>query len=326
MRWRRLDNASNAPTIALMLVRRGHNIPVALLRSFVSISGHGSFTKAGQELNLTQPAISAQIKRLQRLVGGDLFFRKAQGVGLTKLGSMVEVYARRILALNDQIFAIAGHATKHETVHLGIQNIFARTVLADVVSEVPRAGHYRFICGSAPFLAEKLKAGYVDLVFMLLQTESRRNVVAEWSEQIVWGRALDHFPVVANEPIPLVGREEGFIDRKVMEALDEREVPYTIVFNAGDLTALAAAVEAGIGVMVAPERAIPGPLVVAKDRILPKLPELRSAVFHKEGFDIKRHRALVEAFVSAVRPRAGPATKAAGRPEKVAASVVPAAE
>ena len=100
----------------------------------------------------------------------------------------------------------------------------------------------------------------------------------------MWARALDQFPVVQNEPIPFVGREEGFIDRKVMDVLDEREVPYTIVFNAGDLTALTGAVEAGIGVMVAPKRAIPASLVAARDRALPKLPELRSAVFHKEGF------------------------------------------
>ncbi|HUN95792.1 MAG TPA: LysR family transcriptional regulator [Bradyrhizobium sp.] len=287
----------------MMQVRYGHNIPVVLLRSFISISGHGSFTKAAEELNLTQPAISAQIKRLQRLVGGDLFFKKAQGVGLTELGSVVESYARRILALNDQIIAIAGQAPEQETVQLGIQNIFAGRVLADVVNEVPRTGHYRFICGSAPILAEKLKAGYVDLVFMLALTESRRNVLAEWSEPIVWGRAQNVFPVVENEPIPLVGREEGFIDRNVMHALDELDVPYKLVFNAGDLSALTAAVEAGIGVMVAPKRALPGSLIIGRDRILPKLPELRSAVFYKEGFDIKRHRALIDAFIAAVSPQ-----------------------
>lgn len=292
-----------------MRLRRGHDIPVVLLRSFVSISRHGSFTKAAKELNLTQPAISAQIKRLQRLVGGDLFFKKAQGVGLTKLGSMVETYARRILALNDQIIAIAGEAPEHETIHLGIQNIFARAVLADVVSRVPPTGRYRFVCASAPSLAERLSAGYVDLVFMLVQTESRRNVLAEWEEQIVWGRAVDQFPVVENQPIPFVGREEGLIDRKVMELLDEREVPYRIVFNAGDLTALAAAVEAGIGVMVAPKRAIPGSLIPAKDRLLPKLPALRTAVFHKEGFDVNRHKALIDSFVAAVSPTGDGAKK-----------------
>jgi DNA-binding transcriptional LysR family regulator len=294
-----------------MHVRHGHNIPVVLLRSFISISGHGSFTKAAEELNLTQPAISAQIKRLQRMVGGDLFFKKAKGVGLTELGSMVETYARRILALNDQIIAIAGHAPKHETVNLGIQNMFAGHVLANVVSEVPRAGHYRFVCASAPVLAEKLKAGYVDLVFMLTRSESRRNILAEWNEPIVWGRSPEIFPVVENEPIPFVGREEGYIDRTVMDALDEINVPYKIVFNAGDLSALTAAVEAGIGVMVAPRRALPGSLIAARDRMLPKLPELCSAVFHKEGFDIKRHRELIDAFISAVSPQAAAASTVA---------------
>jgi DNA-binding transcriptional LysR family regulator len=297
----------------MMDVRYGHNIPVVLLRSFISISGHGSFTKAAEELNLTQPAISAQVKRLQRLVGGDLFFKKAQGVGLTELGSMVESYARRILALNDQIMAIAGHAPKHETVHLGIQNIFAGHVLADVVNEMPPNGHYRFVCGSAPLLAEKLKAGYVDLVFMLAPTQSRRNVLAEWSEPIVWGRAKDVFPVTENEPIPFVGREGGFLDRKVMDALDEIDVPYKIVFNAGDLTALTAAVEAGIGVMVAPKRALPRSLIAGRDHVLPPLPELRSAVFHKEGFDVKRHRALIDAFIVAVGPQSADAGRVAQR-------------
>jgi DNA-binding transcriptional LysR family regulator len=290
-----------------MQPRRGHNIPIVLLRSFIAISGHGSFTKAAEELNLTQPAISAQIKRLQRLVGGDLFFRKTQGVGLTQLGSMVESYARRILALNDQIIAIAGQAPKHETIHLGIQNIFARSVLAGVVDKVPISGHYRFVCGSVPILAEKLKAGYVDLVFMLAQTQLRRNVLAEWSEPLVWCRGADQYPVADDEPIPFIGREEGFVDRSVMNVLDEHEVPYTIVFNAGDLSAITAAVEAGIGVMVAPKRAVPESLIIAKDRILPRLPPLTSAVFHKEGFDVKRHKALIDAFVSAVAPATGTA-------------------
>jgi DNA-binding transcriptional LysR family regulator len=307
----------------MMQLRRGHNIPIVLLRSFIAISGHGSFTKAAEELNLTQPAISAQIKRLQRLVGGDLFFKKTQGVGLTQLGSKVESYARRILTLNDQIIAIAGQAPKHETIQLGIQNIFARSVLADVVDKVPITGHYRFVCGSAPVLAEKLKAGYIDLVFMLAQTQLRRNVLAEWSEPLVWCRGADQFPVADDEPIPFVGREEGFIDRHVMDVLDEHEVPYTIVFNAGDLSALTAAVEAGIGVMVAPKRAVPDSLIAAKDRILPRLPQLTSAVFHKEGFDIKRHKALIDAFVAAVTPPSGIAEKSKARDERVRGDSAP---
>lgn len=43
-------------------------------------------------------------------------------------------------------------------------------------------------------------------------------------------------------------------------------------------------------------------LVVAKHKILPKLPDIRAGVLFKEGFDIERNQALAQAFVSAVRP------------------------
>jgi len=298
------DHPSNTLRSA-MAPRYGHsNIPIELFRSFVAISEHGSFTKAAKELNLTQPAISAQVKRLQQLVGGDLFVKKPTGVGLTELGLIVERYAYRILTLNDQVIALAGREAKHETIHLGIQSIFAQKLLTDVMNKfsVPSIGRYRFICGSALFLAEKLKSGYVDVVFMLAPTEPRRNVLAEWNEKLAWVCAPHHFPVTDGEPIPFVGRDNGLMDRKAMEILEDREVPYRLIFNAMDVTTLTAAVAAGIGVMVAPERVIPEPLIIARDRVLPKLPEMRAGVFFKEGFDLKRHRALAEAFVSVVQP------------------------
>ena len=283
---------------------KNSNIPIELFRSFVAISEHGSFSNAAEELNLTQPAISAQVKRLQQLVGGDLFVNKARGVGLSELGLTVESYARRILTLNDQVFALAGRGPKHETIHLGIQAIFVRKVLEDVLNRVPilSTRHYRFTCGSSSNMAENLKSGYLDMVVMLALTESRHNLLADWNEKLVWLRAPNHFPLVDDEPIPLIIRENGFIDRKVMEVLDNHDVPYRIVFSAWEAGTLAAAVEAGIGIMVAPERTIPRSLVIAQDPILPELPELRAGVFFKEGFDLKRNRSIVEAFVSAVQP------------------------
>jgi DNA-binding transcriptional LysR family regulator len=283
--------------------RRG-NIPIELLRSFVAISQHGSFTKAAAELDLTQPAISAQIKRLQRHVGGDLFVKHGLGVGLSDLGVRVERYARRILTLNDQVIAMGGQAPKHETIYLGLQSAFARKILADVVNQFPilRSRRYRLVCGSAPFLAEKLKSGYVDLAFLVAQSDSRRNLVAEWDEKLVWVCAPQQPPLPGDEPIPFVSREDGFIDRKVMEVLDDLERSYRIVFTATDLAILFAAVEAGIGVMIAPERVVPDSLIVAKDRNLPPLPDLRAGVYCKEGFDIKHNKSLVDAFLTAVRP------------------------
>jgi len=282
------------------------NIPTELFRSFIAICDHGSFTKAAHELKLTQPAISAQMKRLQTMLGGNLFIKRGQGVGPTTLGSMVESYARRVLTLNDQVIAIAGRVPKGETAYIGIQSIFVPAVLSSVVSKLPTSNvaGYRFICGNAPYLAEKLKAGYVDLVFMLAQSDSRRNLVAEWDEKLIWVRAA-HLPMSDDEPIPYISREEGFIDRKVLDLLEDSNVPYRIVFSAVDLWNLAAAAEAGVGVLVMLDRVrghMSDSLVVASEPVLPKLPDLQAGVFYKEGFDLKHNKPLVDAFVSAVRP------------------------
>jgi hypothetical protein len=79
------------------------NIPTELLRTLVAVVDLRSFTKAAQSLGVTQPAVSAQVKRLQGLLGADLLDKSAPGVSLTSSGELVVNYARRLLSINDQI-------------------------------------------------------------------------------------------------------------------------------------------------------------------------------------------------------------------------------
>ena len=81
------------------------NIPTDLLRTLVTVVDLRSFTKAAQALGVTQPAVSAQIKRLQGMLGGDLFDRAAPGIALTRQGEAVVTHARRLLAINDEILS-----------------------------------------------------------------------------------------------------------------------------------------------------------------------------------------------------------------------------
>ena len=62
------------------------NIPTDLLRTLVTVVDLRSFTRAARSLGVTQPAISAQIKRLQTLLGYDLMDKSAPGVSLTPHG------------------------------------------------------------------------------------------------------------------------------------------------------------------------------------------------------------------------------------------------
>src|SRR5579862_372185 len=79
------------------------NIPTDLLRTFVAIYQLGSFTKAAHLFELTQPAVSAHMKKLESLIGADLIEKNVAGVNLTARGEEVLKYARRILSINDQI-------------------------------------------------------------------------------------------------------------------------------------------------------------------------------------------------------------------------------
>jgi LysR family glycine cleavage system transcriptional activator len=66
---------------------------MSLLRAFEAAARHQSFTEAAAELNLTQGAISRQIRVLEEQLGSDLFLRERQTVRLTPAG---ETYAREI--------------------------------------------------------------------------------------------------------------------------------------------------------------------------------------------------------------------------------------
>jgi len=76
------------------------------LKVFCDLAETESFTKAAQSLGVTQPAVSAQIKRLQYLLGYEVLDKSAPGVSLTPRGEIVVNNARRLLSINDEILQL----------------------------------------------------------------------------------------------------------------------------------------------------------------------------------------------------------------------------
>ncbi|MGW5851861.1 LysR family transcriptional regulator [Streptomyces sp. NPDC055254] len=62
-----------------------------------AVAGAGSLTRAATALGLAQPALSAQLKRVERALGGELFVRGREGVRATALGELVLERARVVL-------------------------------------------------------------------------------------------------------------------------------------------------------------------------------------------------------------------------------------
>jgi LysR family glycine cleavage system transcriptional activator len=74
--------------------------PLAAIRAFESAARLGSFTDAAVELNVTQSAISHQVKRLETLIGRDLFLRSPRGIALTAIG---KTYLGELTGLLDRL-------------------------------------------------------------------------------------------------------------------------------------------------------------------------------------------------------------------------------
>src|SRR5689334_17409600 len=111
------------------------NIPTDLLRTFVAICELGSFTKTANLLDLTQPAVSAHMRRLESMIGADLITKSLTGVVLTECGIEVLRHARRMLAINDQIVTGSGVEAQPQVVRVGVPNIHAPAVLGGILRE-----------------------------------------------------------------------------------------------------------------------------------------------------------------------------------------------
>ena len=94
-----------------------HDLETALLRSFVTAVRAGSISRAAAALGRTQPALSQQLRKLERAVGSPLLHRAPSGVSPTRAGEELLPYAERILALSAQALAETGRAL---TGHCGV--------------------------------------------------------------------------------------------------------------------------------------------------------------------------------------------------------------
>ena len=70
-------------------MKLSRNVPLNAMRVLESAARHLSFTKAGEELGMTQTAVSYQIKLLEEFVGVPLFLRKPRQVALTETGELL---------------------------------------------------------------------------------------------------------------------------------------------------------------------------------------------------------------------------------------------
>src|ERR1700722_10777547 len=99
------------------------------LRYFVAVAEELHFTRAAERLYLSQPALSKQIRMLERQLGAELFERDRQGVALTPVGAALLPHARRVLEDWDQAWQAAEQAKSEQraTLLVGMSTSPARS-------------------------------------------------------------------------------------------------------------------------------------------------------------------------------------------------------
>ena len=104
------------------------NLDTFLVRTFVAVADKASMTAAANVLHLTQGAVSQQVKRLEETLGCSLFERDRRGLRLTRPGERLLGQARKLLALNDEIWAAMTTAAVKGQVRLGVPPIWSAVI------------------------------------------------------------------------------------------------------------------------------------------------------------------------------------------------------
>jgi DNA-binding transcriptional LysR family regulator len=235
------------------------------LKVFRAVAEHLSFRRAGEELYLTQPAVTLQIKALEEDLGVPLFDRTGTQVALTAAGSVLLDYVRRVddlLAEAEQGIAALGGAVGGE-LRIGVSTTIAQYVLPRMLGEFHREHPQVRLAvesGNTEDVVTALEAQRVALG-LIEGPPRRRDVHAEpfLEDELVLMVPASHEWAETGSiqtgqlaGAPLLMREQGSGTRRVLElALEKAGLKLKslkIALELDSTEAIKSAVEAGLGV------------------------------------------------------------------------------
>ena len=140
-------------------------IDFELYRIFVAVAKEENITKASEQLNISQPAITKQIKNLENQLSIKLFERKSKGVTLTQYGK--DLYEKLRNAI-EQLNRIDAQIGKERCINIGTHNHMGSCIFGNVINDYclryPNV-NVNLICEETTQMMRKLKNKELDIVF-----------------------------------------------------------------------------------------------------------------------------------------------------------------
>jgi DNA-binding transcriptional LysR family regulator len=261
------------------------NLDLTALRSFVAVADAGGVTRAAAQLNLTQSAVSMQLKRLEEATGQSLIDRTGRGVALTAQGEQLAGYARRMLALNDEAWGRLTHQAFEGEIAFGVpQDVIhphVPRVLQRFAQSYPRVRvtlHSDFTVD----LKHKFARAELDLI---LTTEAELDPGGETltREPLVWIGAQGG-EAWRSRPLRFGSTTRCVFRRAAIDALDRAGLPWELAIESVACSTIEVNVLADLGVFVQLASSVPpGCEPVRHGGALPELPEYSIGMYVADG-------------------------------------------
>ncbi len=250
------------------------SIDSELLRSFVAIADHGSFTRAANVVNRTQSAVSMQMKRLEEdVLQRPLFARDGRQVQLTAEGQVLLGYARRILKLQGEVFTSLREPHMVGSVRIGTPDDYVMRFLPGILAQFAQT--YPLVqvevhCEPSYQLVQRQ-----DLDLSIISREPGNEIGQLLrQERFVWAQARGH-NLHERNPLPLAMFNTGCYCRAwACNALDATDRAYRVAYTSPSLSAIMAVVSVGLAITAQLESIItPDLQIIGAAEGLPELPQ-----------------------------------------------------
>jgi DNA-binding transcriptional LysR family regulator len=264
------------------------------LKTLLTVARLGTFVAAGNHIGLTQSAVSAQIRTLEKALGGNLFDRNGRSATLNAAGQRALPMAREIIEIYERMAK-----PEHDSGYFGelvigaiatVQTGLLPDALVRLNREAP-AVEAKVMPGVSQNLLNSVDAGEIDLAIMIhppfaLPKDLHLEVLQrEPFVLIVPGH------VVGDDPLQLL-RDNRFVrydrhsfgGRQVSRFLREQKIEVNPGLELDEVEALVRMVEAGLGVSLVPQAG----LWLAREANI-RVIKLGALTFHRELVLIMRH-------------------------------------
>lgn len=279
------------------------NMDLTALRSFVTVADTGKVTAAATRLNLTQSAVSMQLKRLEDMLGQPLLDRAGRGVALTSQGEQLLSYARRMITLNDEAWSRLTHSEFEGELILGVPHDIvyphAPEVLQRFAREYPRV-KITLDSSYTTRLKEQLAKGEADLILTTEACDSKGGEMLVTS-QMVWVGAPGG-SAWRSRPLRLAYERACIFRGPVQARLDSAGIPWEMAVESDSTRSVEASVSADLAVHSSIAAAIPEYFeTIPHGGALPALPSIAINMYLGDG----PKRPLIEQLAQVVRDAYG---------------------